>query len=115
MPDELIVPSMAPRPPRPTRFPYTTLFRSPETLPRSPGHWVEWVNYAKGQDPVPGSNFQYSGWTTEANHLRNVAYRTGKKIEWDYQNMRARNAPEAAPFIKRPEYRKGWESILKTT
>jgi hypothetical protein len=85
----------------------------PETLPRSPGHWVEWVNYAKGLGPVPGSNFQYSGWTTEANHLGNVAYRTGKKIEWDYQNLRARNAPEAAPFIKRPEYRKGWRDILK--
>ncbi len=26
----------------------------PETLPRSPGHWVEWVNYAKGTGPVPG-------------------------------------------------------------
>ena len=51
----------------------------PETLPRSPGHWVEWVNYAKGNGPVPGSNFQYSGWTTEANHLGNVAYRTGKE------------------------------------
>ena len=87
----------------------------PETLPRSPGHWVEWVNYAKGVGPVPGSNFQYSGWTTEANHLGNVAYRTGKKIEWDYKNLRASNAPEAAPFIKRPEYRKGWEDILKTT
>jgi hypothetical protein len=85
----------------------------PESLPRSPGHWVEWVNYAKGVGPVPGSNFQYSGWTTEANHLGNVAYRTGKKLEWDYQNLRARNAPEAAPFIKRPEYRKGWEDILK--
>jgi len=85
----------------------------PETLPRSPGHWVEWVNYAKGQGPVPGSNFQYSGWTTEANHLGNVAYRTGKKIEWDYQNMRAGNAPEAAPFINRPEYRNGWDNILK--
>ncbi|MPZ18317.1 MAG: gfo/Idh/MocA family oxidoreductase [Luteitalea sp.] len=85
----------------------------PETLPRSPGHWVEWVNYAKGLGPVPGSNFQYSGWTTEANHLGNVAYRTGKKIEWDYENLRARNAPEAAPFIKKPEYRKGWDDILK--
>ena len=88
--------------------------RRAETLPRSPGHWVEWVNYAKGNGPVPGSNFQYSGWTTEANHLGNVAYRTGKKIEWDYQNLRASNAPEAAPFIKRPEYRKGWDGILKT-
>lgn len=85
----------------------------PETLPRSPGHWVEWVNYAKGLGPVPGSNFQYSGWTTEANHLGNVAYRTGKKIEWDSVNLRARNAPEAGPFIKRPRYRTGWEDILK--
>lgn len=84
----------------------------PETLPRSPGHWVEWVNYAKGIGPVPGSNFQYSGWTTEANHLGNVAYRTGKKIEWDYETLRARNAPEAAPFIEK-EYRKGWDDILK--
>ncbi len=86
----------------------------PETLPRSPGHWVEWVNYAKGSGPVPGSNFQYSGWTTEANHLGNVAYRLGKKIEWDYKGMRVRNAPAAAALIRR-EYRKGWDGILKTT
>jgi predicted dehydrogenase len=88
-------------------------FQTPaETLPRSPGHWVEWVNYAKGRGPVPGSNFQYSGWTTEANHLGNVAYRTGKKIEWDHRNLRASNAPQAAPFIRKT-YRKGWDDILK--
>jgi hypothetical protein len=87
-------------------------FQKPaETLPRSPGHWVEWVNYAKGDGPVPGSNFQYSGLTTEANHLGNVAYRTGKKIEWDYRTMRARNAPEADSFIRKT-YRKGWGEIL---
>ena len=85
----------------------------PETLPRSPGHWVEWVDYAKGNGPIPGSNFQYAGWTTEANHLGNVAYRTGKKLEWDYKNLRASNAPDAAPFISR-EYRKGWQDILRS-
>lgn len=85
----------------------------PATLPRSPGHWVEWVNFAKGIGPRPGSDFQYSGWTTEANHLGNVAYRTGKKIAWDYAALRATNAPQAAPFIRRPEYRKGWDGILK--
>ncbi|HUR58943.1 MAG TPA: Gfo/Idh/MocA family oxidoreductase [Opitutaceae bacterium] len=87
--------------------------QAPEKYPRSPGHWVEWVNHIKGMGPVPGSNFQYSGWTTECNHLGNVAYRTGKKLEWDYAAMKAKNAPEAAPFIKRPEYRKGWDGILK--
>ena len=35
------------------------------------------------------------------------------KIEWDYEAMQATNAPAAASFIKRPEYRKGWDDILK--
>ena len=83
----------------------------PETLPRSPGHYIEWIQSCKGQGPAPGSNFQYSGWVTESNHLGNVAYRTGKKLEWDHINLRARNAPEADQFIRRP-YRKGWDGIL---
>ena len=84
----------------------------PARIPRSPGHWVEWVNFAKGNGPVPGSNFQYSGWTTECNHLGNVAYRAGKKLEWDYAALRATNAPGAAPLIKRPSFRSGWQGIL---
>ena len=83
----------------------------PQTLPRSPGHYVEWIQACKGQGPAPGSNFLYSGWVTESNHLGNVAYRTGKKLEWDYVNLRARNAPQADEFIRRP-YRKGWDGIL---
>jgi hypothetical protein len=84
----------------------------PARLPRSPGHWVEWVNYAKGNGPVPGSNFQYAAWTTEVNHLGNVAYRTGKTLQWDSAHMRATNAPEATPYIRRTEYRRGWQDIL---
>ena len=52
-------------------------------------------------------NFEYAGWLTEANHLGNVAYRAGKKLEWDAARLCATNAPEAEPFIRR-EYRKGW-------
>ena len=52
-------------------------------------------------------NFEYSGWLTEANHLGNVAYRTGKKLEWNAATMSCPNAPEAARFIRR-EYRSGW-------
>jgi hypothetical protein len=36
-----------------------------------------------------------------------VAYRAGKKLEWDSAKMYCPNAPEAEPFIHR-EYRKGW-------
>ncbi len=62
------------------------------------------VNYAKGNGPVPGSNFQYSGWTTEANHLGNVAYRTGKKLEWDAKEMKCTNVPEANQYVRK-DYR----------
>ena len=83
----------------------------PRILSRSPGHYVEWIQACKGQGPPPGSNFQYSGLVTESNHLGNVAYRTGKKLEWDHATMRARNAPEADQFIRRP-YRRGWGGML---
>jgi len=39
--------------------------------------------------------------------LGNVALRTGKKIYWDSQNMKAANAPEADQYIK-PAFREGW-------
>jgi hypothetical protein len=83
-------------------------FKRPEpTLPRSPSHHAEWLQACKTGKPT-SADFQYSGWLTEANHLGNVAYRVGKKLEWDAENMRARNAPEASPLLHR-EYRKGWD------
>jgi predicted dehydrogenase len=85
----------------------------PETLPRSPGHYIEWIQACKGLGPAPGSNFIYASNVTMSNHLGNVAYRTGKKLEWDPVNLRARNAPEASQYIRRP-YRKEWEAILKS-
>ena len=36
-----------------------------------------------------------------------VAYKVGKKLEWDAATMKAKNAPEADRFIRK-EYRKGW-------
>ena len=51
--------------------------------------------------------FSHAGPLTEANHLASIAYRLGKKLEWDAANLRATNAPEAERLIHR-EYRKGW-------
>jgi predicted dehydrogenase len=83
-------------------------YRRPEpTIPSSPGHYAEWIEACKTGKPT-SAEFQYSGWLTEANHLGNVAYRVRKKLEWDAENLRARNAPEADTLIRR-EYRKGWE------
>ncbi len=82
----------------------------PQTIPNSPGHYAEWIEACKGGKPSL-ANFDYAGWTTEANHLGNVAYRVGKKLQWDAERMKATNAPEADQFIRR-EYRKGWRDIL---
>jgi hypothetical protein len=78
----------------------------PQTLPRSPGHYIEWANACKTGGPT-ASNFDYAAVLTEAVLLGNVAFRVGKRIEWDAKRMRAANAPEADQYI-RCHYRKGW-------
>jgi hypothetical protein len=83
--------------------------RPPQTIPPSIGHHQEWIKACKTGSPTT-CNFAYSGPLTEANHLGNVAYRAGKRIEWDSRNMKIPNAPEAERFLKR-EYRKGWSLI----
>ena len=80
--------------------------RSPYLAP-SPGQQAEWILACRGEGPQPLCHFGYSGPLTEANHLGNVAYRAGKKLEWDATNMKFPNAPEAEKFLSRA-YRKGW-------
>lgn len=79
----------------------------PRTIPDSLGHHKEWLHACKTGAPTT-CHFGYSGRLTEANHLGNVAYRAGKKIEWDTKNLRIVNAPDAERFLGR-EYRKGWK------
>jgi hypothetical protein len=79
----------------------------PKTLPRSPGHEREWIEACKGGQDAPGANFEFSGPVTETILLGNVALRTGEKLVWDKDNLKASNAPAAPPHI-RPEYRPGW-------
>jgi predicted dehydrogenase len=78
----------------------------PRTIPPSIGHHEEWIEACKNGSPTT-CHFDYSGPLTEANHLGNVAYRAGKRLEWDARNLRIPNAPEAEAFLGR-EYREGW-------
>jgi predicted dehydrogenase len=78
----------------------------PQSIPKSLGHHAEWIHACKTGAPTT-CHFGYAGWLTEANHLGNVAYRTGKKLVWDPVSMRATNAPEADRFLRR-SYRAGW-------
>jgi hypothetical protein len=78
----------------------------PKTIPDSLGHHAEWIHACKTGAPTT-CHFGYSGPLTEANHLGNVAYRAGKKIQWDAAGMRIPNAPDAEQYLTR-EYRSGW-------
>ncbi len=75
-------------------------------LPRGLPHMQEWVTACKTGSPT-GCHFGYSGPLTETVLLGIVAYRAGKKLEWDAKNLKVTNCPEANRFIRR-EYRKGW-------
>jgi len=82
-------------------------FKGPEPfIPRVRGHHEEWIEACKTGKPT-ASNFDYASALTEANHLGNLAYRLGKKLEWDPVNLRAKNCPEADRLISK-KYRKGW-------
>jgi len=78
-----------------------------KTIPESIGHHAEWLRACKTGSPTT-CHFGYSGLLTEANHLGNIAYRAGKRLEWDARAMRIRNAPAAEELLGR-DYRKGWK------
>jgi predicted dehydrogenase len=87
--------------------------KSPQTLPRSPGHHQEWINACKGGPPA-GSNFNVAGPLAEVVLLGNIAirlgqklYENGLKLYYDGPNMKITNLPEANQYI-RSEYRQGW-------
>ena len=82
-------------------------YKRPEpTIPNSIGHHREWLEAIRNGGETT-CNFDYAGALTEAVLLGTVAYRAGKKIEWDAANLKVTNSPEAQQFVHK-EYRKGW-------
>jgi hypothetical protein len=81
--------------------------RPAKSLPRvTDSHEQDWARACKGGPPA-GANFEYSGPLTEVCLLGNVAKRVDGRIEWDAENLRVTNNPEANKYIK-TDYRPGW-------
>jgi hypothetical protein len=76
------------------------------SIPASIGHHKEFFEACKNGGPTT-CNFDYAGALTEAVLLGTVAYRAGKRIEWNAETLQAVNCPEADRFLSRP-YREGW-------
>ncbi|MBX7258395.1 MAG: Gfo/Idh/MocA family oxidoreductase [Candidatus Hydrogenedentes bacterium] len=82
--------------------------RTKETVFPPLGHFQkEWTNACKGSLKTT-CNFDYSGTMIEQLLLGLVAYRVGKKIEYDGAAGKVTNSPEADALLKR-SYRKGWK------
>jgi len=69
-------------------------------------HEQDWVRACKGGHNA-GADFEYSGLLTEICLLGNIARRVDGRIEWDGENMKVTNLPQANQYV-RAEYRKGW-------
>lgn len=77
------------------------------SIPDSVGHHEEWITACKGGAPAL-CDFSYGGPLTEAVLLGNVAYRSGRKLEWDAAACKVTNTREADSLVRHP-YRRGWK------
>ncbi len=74
----------------------------------SPGHFRELVDAIRGGSPAMSNFPDYAGPLTETVLLGNLAVWAGSRVEWDAENLKAKNMPELASMIKH-EYPQGFE------
>jgi len=81
--------------------------KPPQVLPRSPGHYQEWIDACKGGKPA-GSNFvDHAAHLAAVVLMGNIAIRTQEKLYWDAEKLQFKNS-EAANRLLHPPYREGW-------
>jgi hypothetical protein len=78
-----------------------------KTLPRSPGHYREWIAACKG-GPAANCEWGFAGKMVETALLGTLAARTARLLEWDSANLRVTNDAEANALVNPPR-RRGWE------
>jgi len=77
-------------------------------ITKSPGHFRELVDAIRGGAPAVSNFPHYASPLTETVLLGNLAVWAGTRVEWDAENLVAKNMPELAPLIKH-EYPRGFE------
>ena len=77
-----------------------------DPLPKSPGHFEEWVRAIRTGEAAM-SNFDYASRITETVLLGNLAMWAGRKIQWDAEGMKVPGDSQLDVLI-RPEYGNGY-------
>jgi len=79
----------------------------PKSLPRSIGHYAEWIKACKEGTPTE-SSFAFAGPMTEAVLLGTIAVRLGgRTLLWDSERKKVTNSPRANAYLHYP-YRTSW-------
>ena len=82
--------------------------KPPQVLPRSPGHYEEWIRACKG-GPAAGSNFvDHAAHLAAVVLMGNIAIRTQQKLDWDAEQLQFKNSDRANELLH-PPYREGWK------
>lgn len=76
-------------------------------IPNLGGFQEQWLNACRNPSQQTACDFEYSGNMIEQMLLGLVAYRVGKKIDYDGATGRVTNSSEANELLRRT-YRKGW-------
>lgn len=80
----------------------------PESIPRSPGHLREFLDAIKARHLETTCNFRYGHKLTKHGLLANIAFRTGRRLQWDDQTERVAGDDEANHYLTR-KFRKPWK------
>ena len=79
----------------------------PKTLPRSVGHYQEWIDACKGGSSA-GADFTFTARVTETLLLGNLALCADKSfLRWEGATMKSPDLPDADAYVN-PPYRSGW-------
>lgn len=78
------------------------------TLPRPVDELDQWIRACRGGEPSDAS-FERVEPFAEAICLGNIALRVPGKLQWDAEKREFSNSTNANEFLKRAEYRPGWE------
>jgi len=87
-----------------------TFVPPPKTLPRSPGHYQEWIAAAKGGEPA-AANFEFEAPIAEALMLGNISLRVDERLRWDSAGLKITNS-SSAQALTNPPYRGDWGSVI---
>ena len=81
--------------------------KPPQVLPRSPGHYREWIDACKGGKPAGSDFVNHAGLLAAVVLMGNIAIRTQEKLYWDADKLQFTRS-EAANQLLHPPYRQGW-------